>query len=195
MPCGIRHFCYNIDLLLPLPPSRFAGPFNDRLCYSFRKIHLKPFTLHLVQYLYAMKKYALLCTSLFFVTLLPAQSNKDEKEIMDLLNRQTISWNKGNLDEFMSGYWKNDSLMFVGKSGITYGYANTLNNYKKNYDSQEKMGKLFFEILKIKKLAPDYYWVLGKWFLKRSVGDVGGHYTLLFRKIDGKWMIVADHSS
>jgi len=114
---------------------------------------------------------------------------------MDLLNRQTISWNKGNLDEFMSGYWKNDSLMFVGKSGITYGYANTLNNYKKNYDSQEKMGKLFFEILKIKKLAPDYYWVLGKWFLKRSVGDVGGHYTLLFRKIHGKWMIVADHSS
>ncbi len=143
-----------------------------------------------------MKKYIVIIPiALLFSTFLTAQSNKDEKEILDLLNRQTLSWNKGNLEEFMSGYWQNDSLMFVGKSGVTYGYANTLNNYKKNYDSNEKMGKLFFEILKLKKLAPDYYWVLGKWFLKRSVGDVGGHYTLLFRKINGKWMIVADHSS
>ncbi len=126
---------------------------------------------------------------------LKAQSNKDEKEVLDLLHRQTEAWNKGNIDEFMTGYWKNDSLMFVGKGGVTYGYQNTLNNYKKNYSDAAKMGKLFFEILKLKKLSPDYYWVLGKWFLKRSVGDVGGHYTLLFRKINGHWMIIADHSS
>jgi len=142
-----------------------------------------------------MKKYGFILAAVLSALLATAQSKKDEKEITDLLNRQTVSWNKGNLEEFMSGYWNNDSLMFIGKSGVTYGYANTLNNYKKNYDSNEKMGKLFFEILKLKKLAPDYYWVLGKWFLKRSVGDIGGHYTLLFRKINGKWMIVADHSS
>jgi hypothetical protein len=142
-----------------------------------------------------MKKNILFLLTCFITILLSAQANKDEKEITDLLNRQTLSWNRGNLDEFMNGYWHNDSLMFVGKSGVTYGYTNTLNNYKKNYDSSEKMGKLFFEILKVKKLSPEYYWVLGKWFLKRTVGDVGGHYTLLFRKIDGKWMIVADHSS
>ena len=142
-----------------------------------------------------MRKYVLLLVACFVTNLLSAQANKDEKEITDLLNRQTLSWNKGNLEEFMSGYWNNDSLMFVGKSGITYGYTNTLNNYKKNYDSPEKMGKLFFEILKVKKISADYYWVLGKWFLKRTVGDVGGHYTLLFQKIKGKWMIIADHSS
>jgi len=131
----------------------------------------------------------------FLTTLLSAQVNKDEKEITDLLNRQTVSWNKGNLDEFMKGYWHNDSLTFIGKSGITYGYTNTLNNYKKNYSDSAKMGKLFFEILQVKKLSAEYYWVLGKWFLKRTVGDIGGHYTLLFRKINGKWMIIADHSS
>ena len=142
-----------------------------------------------------MKRTILTIATFFAITLLTAQSNKDEKEINDLLNRQTVSWNKGNLDEFMNGYWHNDSLMFVGKSGVTYGYANALNNYKKNYDSREKMGKLFFEILKVKKLSAEYYWVLGKWFLKRNVGDIGGNYTLLFRKINNKWMIVADHSS
>jgi len=142
-----------------------------------------------------MKKNMLMALACFFTTLISAQVNKDEKEITDLLNKQTLSWNKGNLDEFMKGYWHNDSLMFVGKSGVTYGYTNTLNNYKKNYSDSAKMGKLFFEILKVKKLSAEYYWVLGKWFLKRTVGDIGGHYTLLFRKINGKWMIIADHSS
>lgn len=143
-----------------------------------------------------MKKIFLLTiTACLAASLLQAQANKDEKEILDLLHRQTHDWNKGNIDEFMSGYWQNDSLMFVGKGGVTYGYQNTLNNYKKNYSDSAKMGKLFFEILKIKKLSIDYYWVLGKWFLKRTIGDVGGHYTLLFQRIKGKWMIVADHSS
>jgi hypothetical protein len=142
-----------------------------------------------------MKNSILLLLTCFVTNLLPAQANKDEKEITDLLNRQTQSWNKGNVEEFMSGYWNNDSLMFVGKNGVTYGYTNTLNNYKKNYNSPEKMGKLFFEILKVKKLSAEYYWVLGKYFLKRTVGDAGGQYTLLFRKINGKWMIIADHSS
>lgn len=140
------------------------------------------------------KIYLLLCTS-FILTHLQAQTNKDEKAILDLLTKQTQAWNKGNLDEFMSGYWQSDSLMFVGKNGVTYGYTNTLNNYKKNYNDSEKMGKLFFEILQVKKLAINYYWVLGKWFLKRSIGDVGGHYTLLFKKIKNKWVIIADHSS
>jgi hypothetical protein len=37
--------------------------------------------------------------------------------------------------------------------------------------------------------------VVGKWFLKRNAGDVGGHYTLTFEKIKGEWVIIADHSS
>ena len=57
------------------------------------------------------------------------------------------------------------------------------------------MGKLTFDILQVKKLDTEYYFVIGKWFLKRDAGDIGGHYTLLFRKIDGKWKIINDHSS
>ena len=124
-----------------------------------------------------------------------AAQNSDEKAILELLRGQTEEWNKGNIDEFMKGYWNNDSLMFIGKNGVTYGYTNTLDNYKKNYSNADQMGKLSFEILQVKKISAEYYWVLGKWFLKRTVGDVGGHYTLLFRKINGKWLIVADHSS
>ena len=119
----------------------------------------------------------------------------DQKEILKILHEQTVAWNNGDIDSFMKGYWNNDSLMFIGKNGVTYGYKNTLGNYKKNYSDAEKMGSLSFDILQVKKLSGEYCFVLGKWFLKRVAGDVGGYYTLLFRKIKGKWLIVSDHSS
>jgi len=132
---------------------------------------------------------------LFLVPILAAAQNKDEQAIRKVLQTQTEAWNSGNIDEFMKGYWKSDSLKFIGQSGVTYGYKATLDRYKKNYSDTALMGKLLFDILEVKKLSPEYYFVLGKWFLKRSVGDIGGTYTLLFRKIKGKWVIVSDHTS
>ena len=123
-----------------------------------------------------------------------AQSS-NEKKIIALLDKQSAAWNKGDIDGFMEGYWKNDSLQFIGKSGITYGWNNTLSNYKKGYPSAAAMGQLQFTIINVKRLSSHWYQVVGKWHLKRTIGDVGGHFTLLLRKIKGNWVIVADHSS
>ncbi len=122
-------------------------------------------------------------------------SSPAETAIRQLMADQAAAWNKGNIDEFMKGYWNNDSLMFVGHSGITYGYKQTLDHYKKDYSNTDLMGQLFFTLLQVKPLSPDYYFVIGKWLLKRKAGDIGGIYTLLFRKIDGQWRIVCDHTS
>jgi hypothetical protein len=138
---------------------------------------------------------------LFFLLLLVTAINanaqtKDEQSILSILDAQTKFWNTGDLENFMKGYWKSDSLMFIGKSGVTYGYNNTLENYRKGYPSRDAMGILKFTILKVEKISAEAYFVVGKWHLTREkVGDVEGHYTLLFRKIKGEWVIVADHSS
>ena len=132
---------------------------------------------------------------LFLFSLICFSQNKDDQSIRSLLQKQVEAWNRGNIDEFMQGYWKNDSLKFIGKSGVTYGYNQTLANYKKNYDDTVKMGKLSFDLLEVNKLSPELYFVVGKWFLKRSIGNIGGYYTLLLRKIKGKWVIVVDHTS
>lgn len=138
-------------------------------------------------------------STLFFILLTLALAStaqyKDEKTIRNLLAEQTAAWNRGDIESFMKGYWENDSLMFIGKSGVTYGWTNTLNNYKKGYPDTAAMGQLTFTLIKVEKISRKYFQVVGKWFLKRSIGDVGGHYTLLLRKIKGKWVIVADHSS
>ena len=96
----------------------------------------------------------------------------------------------------MHGYWPSDSLTFVGSAGITYGYHATLSNYKKRYPDRASMGTLAFTILKLEFPAPNVAYVIGKWHLTRpKVGDVGGHFTLLWRKIRGQWVIISDHSS
>jgi uncharacterized protein (TIGR02246 family) len=125
---------------------------------------------------------------------LHAQSN-DEKEVRDLLATQTQAWNRGDLEGFMQTYWKSDSLMFIGKNGVKWGWQETLNNYKKGYPDTTAMGKLSFEIIQVSRLSENYFYIVGKWMLKRTIGDLSGHYDLLLRKIKGRWCIVADHSS
>jgi hypothetical protein len=121
--------------------------------------------------------------------------NTDESSIRDILSKQSTAWNKGNIEGFMNGYWQNDSLLFIGKKGLTYGWKNTLDNYRKNYPDTKAMGQLIFTILMLKPLSNQYYEVVGKWHLIRIAGDLEGHFTLLFQKINGQWFIVMDHSS
>jgi ketosteroid isomerase-like protein len=121
--------------------------------------------------------------------------SRNETSIRKLLSDQTLAWNRGDIEGFMQGYWQNDSLKFIGKNGITYGWTNALKNYKKNYPDTAAMGKLDFTLLEIKKLSGKYFFVIGKWHLQRSIGDIGGHFTLLFHKINRQWKIIADHTS
>lgn len=151
------------------------------------------FLLFLNNQKYCMKK-ILLALFLLGTIQIKAQ-NKNEIAIKKMLAAQEVAWNNGDLEKFMIGYWNNDSLLFIGKNGPKYGYNTTLENYKKGYGDTTKMGKFTSTILNIKKLSNKYYFVVGKWFLKRTIGDVSGHYTLLIKKINGKWVIVADHSS
>ena len=130
----------------------------------------------------------LLSASLFCQT-------KDETAVRNILMQQNNAWNRGDIDAFMVGYWENDSLMFIGKSGVTYGYKNTLTNYKKNYPDTASMGKLTFTVIQVKQFSPEYFHVTGKYYLTRTIGDASGHFTLVFRKINGKWVIISDHSS
>lgn len=138
-----------------------------------------------------------LFTLIFFMMLssVRAQSVNDRKSILAVLENQRIAWNKGDLEAYMQGYWKNDSLLFVGKSGPTYGWQKTLDNYKRGYPDKTAMGFLTFGIEKVDLIAKDRAFVLGSWHLKREKDELKGYFTLLLRKIDGAWKVVIDHSS
>ena len=130
----------------------------------------------------------LLITSVFCLA-------QDKQDILKVLHTQQLAWNRGDIDDFMQGYWKSDSLLFVGKEAPTYGWQTTLDNYKKGYPDKAAMGQLDFDILKVQLLNKTNAFVLGAWHLKRDQDAPEGYFTLLLRKIKGEWKVVADHSS
>lgn len=123
-----------------------------------------------------------------------SKTPSDDREILAVMDMQEQAWNNGEIDVFMLGYWQSDSLMFVGKNGINYGWRTTLNNYKKSYPDKAAMGKLEFDILKLEVNGNSAY-MLGKWSLLRKDDNPNGHFTLYWKKIDGRWLITIDHTS
>jgi ketosteroid isomerase-like protein len=139
-----------------------------------------------------MKKLLLSCLLILSSYILKAQ---DKQAILNVLHIQEQAWNRADIDGFMQGYWKSDSLLFVGKTAPTYGWQTTLEHYKATYPDKDAMGQLTFTILQVKVLDPTNAFVLGGWQLKRAKDAPGGYFTLWFRKIDGEWKIVCDHTS
>jgi ketosteroid isomerase-like protein len=134
---------------------------------------------------------AFLC---LFSASLFAQS-ADHQAIRQIMAAQETAWSRGDLEGFMDGYWKSDSLRFIGSSGLTYGWQKTLENYQKSYPGKDAMGTLTFTILSVEKISKKSAYVVGKWHLARKSGDLSGYYTLLWKKIKGTWVIVSDHSN
>lgn len=122
-------------------------------------------------------------------------SSADKVAILKTLADQQAAWNEGNIEKFMEGYLKSDSMQFIGSRGINFGWKTTLENYKKGYPDTVAMGKLSFEILRVNPISADAAWLTGKFYLKRTIGDASGIFTLVLRKIEGKWLVVYDHTS
>ncbi len=142
-----------------------------------------------------MRYHTVFLTIAVFCSFSGFTQHTDEKAILKIMHDQEKYWNLGDLDNFVTGYWQNDSVMFIGSKGVIYGYNNTLNRYKKSYPNKEQMGMLKFTVIHLKPLSPGYYYMVGKFHLTRAVGDLSGHFTLLFQNINGEWKIIADHSS
>ncbi len=120
---------------------------------------------------------------------------QNKEAVIKVLEDQRQAWNRGDIDSYMQGYWKSDSLVFVGKAAPVYGWQGTLDRYKKSYPGKAAMGELTFDIIQVKILDDHNAFVLGGWHLKREKDAPGGYFTLWLRKINGAWKIVCDHTS
>jgi ketosteroid isomerase-like protein len=141
---------------------------------------------------------ALSITCSLAVSAAPPTPAATRQAIAKVLATQTAAWNKGDVASFMAGYWHSDSLVFIGSKGLTYGWQPTLDNYRKSYPDATQMGQLDFSNLRITPLSADVAQVVGRWHLARpgaAAGDLQGHFLLIFRRLGGQWVIVADHSS
>jgi ketosteroid isomerase-like protein len=130
------------------------------------------------------------------------ENESDEAaKIKQVLEEQAKDWNDGNVDRFVQGYWRSEETVFVGASGIARGFSGVLARYKRDYPDKKAMGHLSFSNLEVHPTCADSAYVLGEFSLERDSPVTGkretksGYFTLYFRKISDKWVIVADHTT
>ncbi len=145
--------------------------------------------------------YLLFLTLLFSCSLTKITDKKmktsfeeDKIAIEKVMKAQENAWNSGDIDAFMLGYVNSDSLVFIGSRGLTYGWQPTLENYKKGYPDKSAMGKLHFDILELKQLSTEYFYMIGRYELTREKDKPSGYFSLLWQKVKGEWKIIADQT-
>ena len=140
-----------------------------------------------------------MATLFLTATVAEGQIRSDGAAIADQITRvlklQAEAWNRGDIAAFMEHYWKSDKLTFSSGGKTTRGWAQTKENYLKRYPTREQMGTLTFDELEFFPLGESAALVLGRWHLKRAADPLGGNFSLVFRRLDGRWLIVHDHTS
>lgn len=145
-----------------------------------------------------MKQVISVCIVLLFASCTNQETVRNDQSaqvIKSVLAGQEKCWNAGDIECFMEGYWNSDSLRFIGKSGINYGWQATLDNYKNSYPDKAAMGTLSFELLNLEPIGTNHYLVTGKWKLIRESDTPNGLFTLIWKRFGSEWKIIYDHSS
>ncbi len=109
-----------------------------------------------------------------------------------LLIDQAASWNAGDLDGFMAGYWDSPDLEFVSDK-TTLGFQPVQERYFKSYKAEGKeMGVLTFTDLHVTVLTDSEANATGNWKVVKSQDTSSGGFTLTLRKFDNGWKIIKD---
>jgi ketosteroid isomerase-like protein len=125
----------------------------------------------------------------------PARVQSDSQRIHRLLTDQVDAWNRGDIEGFMKGYWNSDSTEFVSGGALVRGYREVLARYHKSYDTREKMGRLEFDELVVRKISAAAAIATGIWRLYRATDQPWGRFTLVIEKKPEGWRITHDHTS
>lgn len=134
---------------------------------------------------------------LFLMTATLLLAADTASEVRALLDKQSESWNRGDIPTFVTTYKKAPEITFVGKN-VTRGYDAILERYKTSYGTPDKMGKLVFDEIEVKPLGNDYALVLGRFNLTRNAaggGNATGRFTLIAQRTKDGWRFIHDHTS
>jgi beta-aspartyl-peptidase (threonine type) len=125
-----------------------------------------------------------------------APPSAEREAVLAVLREQEESWNRGDLEAFARGYLDSPNVTFFTGSTALRGHAALLERYRKRYASEgREMGRLSFGELEVEVLSPTAAITRGRWRLKTSKEELGGLFTLVFRKSSSGWRIVHDHTS
>ena len=61
---------------------------------------------------------------------------KPEAAVREVLDRQVVDWNKGDLDAFLLGYWNDPGVVFQSGGDQHRGFEAMRDRYRKRYQAE-----------------------------------------------------------
>ena len=124
-----------------------------------------------------------------------AKTETAGSQIRSVLQAQQNAWNRGDIDEFMNGYARSVSTIFISEDTVRRGWQTVRDRYREKYSNRAKMGTLTFSDLEIMLLSSDSAVASGRWKLQRANDKPHGRFTLILKRLPEGWRIVHDHTS
>lgn len=142
-------------------------------------------------------RFLLLSALAVFLGCATSDSERDRKDILQVLSDQAAAWNRGDLEEFLKGYRRSERTVFAGGAAVHRGFDAMARRYRETYSSRAKMGRLTFAHLTFEQLESDHAVVTGSWELELEGSEKrpGGVFTLIWKRFEEGWLIVHDHTS
>lgn len=140
-----------------------------------------------------MKMWIAIC---FMAIACAAIADSETDRIRAIIQQQRDAWNRGDLAGFVQFYDNTGMMVFITGEEPIRSPADLQKRYEKRYGtSDKKFGKLDFSDVKVELLSDQLARAYGKWTVTQDSKTSTGWFSLLWRKKDGQWRIIHDHSS
>ncbi len=116
--------------------------------------------------------------------------------VQQLLESSADAWNRGDLEGFVGDYARDSGTTFMAGGTVQYGFDWIYGNYSGWWDLGDERDSLRFESVAARALGSDHILATARFVLFR--GDsvtASGPFTLVWRRIEGEWKIIHDHTS
>lgn len=116
--------------------------------------------------------------------------------VSSALDSSAAAWNRGDLSGFMAPYRASATMTYIGAPGLVVGHRALRQRYAPYFEPGAERDSLRFADLSTRPLGEDHALATGRWILHRGDRVTShGYFSLVLRKVEGRWKIVHDHSS
>ncbi len=121
--------------------------------------------------------------------------NQSTISIKAMIDAQGKAWNSGNLGAYMAYYWRSSKTKHIFNEQVSVGWEAIDGRLRAMFANPALMGKISYRDLEIDVITKDMATAEARWRYEHDNLAMDGYFTLIVRKIDGRWLIVHDHAS